>query len=1046
MAFGFLGRIAQDVGHGVSVAARGNNKPGGGVFGFLKDTTVQAGKAAAITGAGVTNLERIGIAKATGTPYTPVQQDIGGRVGSFIGKQSTSGYLGAGIQTGALALGGPVYKAAERVIAPAAVKAAEELGVKPVLSLGQKIATGAVSQAPIGAAFNTGAAIQSGKPFNFLKTAAVGAGEGAALGAAAPIAGAAVKGVVNAKNAAIEAQAPRATIHDQQVMRDYTDYLVGANKAGGEELNKLIADAKTVGEKHGVDLTANATREQRIDSATGILDQIGKQRQAASEGGYVHIPGQNDIHSIETPNGTLNIKQEELDKLSQAKSPQEIKSILGDVLPSQITDKLAPALAHTSDPHIILNVIRKELSPALPRQITDVVPTPAEGGASTAGQGALNNLGQSEAAKQITDTLAEAQKTRALQEQGYSVERSARIGSAQNINPELSGTERYKAQLAQLQGELPKEEYQGLAGHLSPTEQEALFTKIQKEIQNHPELQGYAGINAQTAVRKVIFGQGGVPTNSELGLLQKLDPGLGQAAREDVAAHNERLNALQTFGQKAGQVAGLPRELMATADFSGGLRQGLAAATRHPLVFAKAFAKQFKYFASENAYHDAEKAIYDHPDYSLLHQSGTAILELDKKLGPTEERFISNLGEKIPIVGRLIRASNRAYTGLLNNMRANIFYDKVATLRNAGYDLNSPENFKLVKDLGTVINTSTGRGNLGRFETAGHALSTALFAPRLIASRLSMLDPRYYINLEGPARKEALQTLLSLGAFGVGILSLAELAGAKVSKDPTNADFGKARIGDTRLDPLGGYAQYIRLGAELAEGKKTNSTTGATTELGKGIAGSRWDVFTNFLSNKEAPVPSFVTTALKGKDAAGNPVDYKKEVMSRFTPLLGQDLKDLYSHPQGGGGSNAGRIGSAVAGTFGVGLQTYSSQDNPLTTKQKTYIDSLKQQGADQATIKASTAFFQNLKEASGTRTNVNTAVDKALAANDLQKAQQLAEQYNKELAAGIHAWNQKYGQYATSDLQDAYDKQKINLSPTSVNSRLRSIHSTKPF
>lgn len=1039
MGFGFLGRIAQDVSHDVSVVARGNNNPGGGVFGFLKNTAVQTAKSAAITGAGVVNLENIALSKVPGyrndsgtTGYQPVQQaGLGSKVGSFVGPQTTSGYLGAGIQTAALGLGGPAYKLAEDAIKPIAS------GV-----IG-KVAAGAISQAPIGAAFNTGAAIQSGQPFNFLKTAAIGAGEGAALGAVAPLAGAAVKGVVNAKNAIIADQVPRATIKDQQVLNDYNAYMVGTYKPGAE-LNQLIRDAKAVGEKHGIDLTANATKESRINATADLLDQIGKQRQAAGQQGF--IGGFTD-HTIETPSGTVKLTQDELDQLSKAKTPTDVKAVLGDELPAGNVNRIANAVANTKDPNIIKNIISRELTPSEPVKVgADIAPAPQLSEPVT--QEGTGSLGQSDAAKQVTETLAQAQKTRDLQEQGYTAERSARIGASQAAGADLPGLAGHQAELSALKGELGKQDYQGLAGHLSPTEQDNLFTQLRQEVNQNPDIQGYAKLNTNEAIRKVIYGDKGVPTNSELNLLRNaLGDKFVEPLKEDIQAHNERLGALQTFGQKTAQIAGLPRELMATADFSGGLRQGLAAATRHPIVFAQAFAKQFKFFGSEDAYHKAEQAIYDHPDYNLLHQSGTSILELDKKLGPTEEKFISNLGEKIPIVGRLIRASNRAYTGLLNNMRANIFYDKVATLRNAGYDLNSPENAKLIKDLGTVINTSTGRGNLGRFETAGQALSTALFAPRLIASRLSMLDPRYYINLEGPARKEALQTLLSLGAFGTGILSLAELAGAKVTKDPTNADFGKVRIGDTRLDPLGGFAQYIRLGAQLAEGKKTNSTTGATTELGKGIAGSRWDVFTNFLANKEAPVPSFVTTALKGKDAAGNPIDYKKEVLSRFTPLLAQDLKDLYSHPQGGGGSNAGRIGSAVAGTFGVGLQTYSSQDNPLSTKQKTYIQSLKDQGADQPTIKASTSFFQNLKEAAGTRTNVNTAVDKAIAANDLPKAQQLADQYNKELAAGMTKWSQQYGeQYGNQDLQTAYDRQKINLTPSSLQSRIKSLQSNKPY
>jgi len=968
MSFGFLGKIAQTVGHDVSVVARGNNKPGGGVFGFLN----QAAQQAVNPVSKVANEARALPAVITGN--NQAAQNILGPGGGFGHQGGVLG--GAELGNDAVFLGPNAVQNIKKTVGTG-VSIGSNLaapGAATGETLAAKAVSGAVKGAPLGFLASAGQQLGDNQPLNF-KQLTEGAAAGALLGTA-PVVG------------------------------------------------RVIANIdRKVGE--AVPATKNLS-----------VSKVGMSTENVSP----------DVH-IETPQGTIRIAAHEMEALQKATTPAEVRQVIGDALPTQIVDKLSRSIPNTKDPHIISNLISREVSPPLPRSTEGIVPTPVTPTEEATGQGALGNLGQSEAAKQITDTLAEAQKTRALQEQGYSVERSQRIGRAQGVDSSLTGSERYRAKLAQLEGPLAKQEYEGLAGHLSPTDQENLFTQVQKEIEAHPELQGYAGINAETAVRKVIFGRQGVPTNSELGLLAKLDPGLAKAAQQDVIDHNERLTAMKTIGQKAGDVIGVMRALETTGDFSGGFRQALAAATRHPITFAKEFKNQFKYFKSEEDYNTAQKAIEDDPNFPLMLQGKLAIQRVgDAPPSAKEEQFVSSLAERLPGIGRVVKASNRAYTGLLNNMRANMFNQLAYTARMAGHDLNSPESLKLLKDIATVVNTSTGRGNLGRFEAAGHALTTALFAPRLIASRLSMLDPRYYINLEPIARREALQTLVSLGAFGTAVLGAAELAGAKVNKDPTNADFGKVRIGDTRLDPLAGFSQYIRLGAQIAEGKKTSSTTGATVELGKGLAASRWDVFSNFIINKASPQVSLGVEALKGKDAAGNPVDYKKELKNRFTPLLSQDIQDLYTHDNAVGGSQIGKPLAIAGGVFGLGVQTYSSQDNPLSAKQKTYIQTLKDNGASKEEIQASTRFFQSLKEASGTRTNVNTAIDKALATNDLPKAQQLAEQYNKELAAGIHAWNQKYGQYATNDLQDAYDRQKINLSPTSINSRLKSIHSTKPF
>jgi hypothetical protein len=124
-------------------------------------------------------------------------------------------------------------------------------------------------------------------------------------------------------------------------------------------------------------------------------------------------------------------------------------------------------------------------------------------------------------------------------------------------------------------------------------------------------------------------------------------------------------------------------------------------------------------------------------------------------LGPHEEAFASNLAEKIPLIGGLVRGSERGYVGFLNKFRADMFDDIVK---------NNPEvaqNAKFTKDAADLINNMTGRGKLpSKLEGASSLANSVFFSPKLIMSRINLLNPVYYARLEPTVRKEAIKSLL----------------------------------------------------------------------------------------------------------------------------------------------------------------------------------------------------------------------------------------------------------------------------------------------
>jgi hypothetical protein len=286
------------------------------------------------------------------------------------------------------------------------------------------------------------------------------------------------------------------------------------------------------------------------------------------------------------------------------------------------------------------------------------------------------------------------------------------------------------------------------------------------------------------------------------------------------------------------------------------------------------------------------------------------------QLSKREEAFMSSLAEKIPGIGIGIKASNRAYSGFLNKLRADVFDDMVRKAKEMG--IEDPTTLRGIAD---YVNTATGRGSLGKLEGKAAILNATLFSPKLMASRLKLLSPTYYMSLPPQVRREAVKDLFRFTALGMSILGLAKLSGASVEEDPRNPDFAKIKVGNTRYDIFGGFSQYIRLAAQLITGETVSSKTGEVRKLGEGYKpDTRKDVLERFVESKESPILSFATKLLEGKDYLGNEFNVGKEIIGMTLPFVVQDMYDLYKEwgPSG--------IPMSIPGIVGVGSQTYGKE------------------------------------------------------------------------------------------------------------------------
>ena len=391
----------------------------------------------------------------------------------------------------------------------------------------------------------------------------------------------------------------------------------------------------------------------------------------------------------------------------------------------------------------------------------------------------------------------------------------------------------------------------------------------------------------------------------------------------------------------------MPRALLASFDMSAPFRQGAILQARELTRrnfggLWESYRDMFKAFSTERWSVESDDMLRAKPRYQQW-VDNDGFHAIDESLQRGEELFRSSIAEKIPFIGNMVRRSERAYRVFLNDMRYTSFENTV----NSWERLAAKEGTNVTREmideampaLNRLINAASGRGHLPQVleGNLGELLTTTLFAPRLYVSRFQwpamLFNPgltakgvegiaRYTVSGISPeayslVRKEAAKEMASFLSAGAGLTSLLALGGAKVTLDPRSSDFGKIRIGNTRLDVWTGYLQWSRLLAQVWTNQKVDA-------LGNVTKGNRLDSLSRFAQSKFAPMTGLLYDLLKGQSYMGddmslNGMKLDTQVWNRVAPLFIQDLSQAVS--------DHGPLGSLLAspGFFGVGTQTYSN-------------------------------------------------------------------------------------------------------------------------
>lgn len=529
----------------------------------------------------------------------------------------------------------------------------------------------------------------------------------------------------------------------------------------------------------------------------------------------------------------------------------------------------------------------------------------------------------------LTNELNAASRLNREQREIYRTERKKRLEKVRDRAQATDGQEGFIAERAALGGQFDKVEFEGIGDKFTQQEIDSVFNMIKTSDQftNNP----FGSITARTGLLKLLEGE--VPTRSELNQISKVFP------EDFVEAALSQQNTSRRVGDTLANVLNVPRALMSSLDLSAPLRQGLFLVGRKE--WWTAAASMMRQVGSERAFEAVKVDIESRPSFQLMEEANLSLTErggLD--LTAREEDFQTDLARRIPILGKGVDASERAYLGFLNKLRADTFDRMINDLRKAGFE--PEENSEMVKEVAQYINNATGRGDLKQLpggktlEESSPILNATFFSPRLMASRINLLRPDYYARMSPVVRQNALRDLVTLGAVGTTALTLAYEMGFDVEIDPRSSDFGKVRDGTTRYDIFGGFGQYITLGARLATGE-TKTIAGDKKNLGENtgpMSQDHLDVTTRFLRSKLSPLASFVVDGLDGENVVGEEFTLPGSAIERVTPFFVGDLITVLNEE---GIEGVPKVAPSV---FGIGYSDFDQvpTERPFNNKEDVWV------------------------------------------------------------------------------------------------------------
>ncbi|MFH1184711.1 MAG: hypothetical protein V1755_06685 [Chloroflexota bacterium] len=391
------------------------------------------------------------------------------------------------------------------------------------------------------------------------------------------------------------------------------------------------------------------------------------------------------------------------------------------------------------------------------------------------------------------------------------------------------------------------------------------------------------------------------------------------------------------------------RAIVASYDIGHLGRQAKVSLASHPIALRGALPVALKALASKRGAFNLQREIDNDP----LVKSGKAKewgLDLTTTEGPyarQEEPYAgSQLAERhIPGIG----ASQRTYVVGLNWIR--LHHLKLMVEGFGGAEGITDAMGKL---LSNYVNVATGRGHAlpfktkgGDFDTSAKVVGRVFFSARYWLSRLQLStgQPLWWgiTSKEGRGpgtwavrRKIAAEYARYMRGMA-GYLGLVYLAASmwpsddeknrpRISWDPRSSDFGKIRMGNTRIDIFAGMTQLPVLLARLRTGKvkppdeKAEKLSGYQKQM----------LIARYFRGKLAPAPGTAIDLLIGEGYNGDPITPSNFLRENVAPM---NVVQVAEGIEDQGWLKGSALGLLM--TLGEGGSTYEKREKKRKTKRK---------------------------------------------------------------------------------------------------------------
>lgn len=391
--------------------------------------------------------------------------------------------------------------------------------------------------------------------------------------------------------------------------------------------------------------------------------------------------------------------------------------------------------------------------------------------------------------------------------------------------------------------------------------------------------------------------------------------------------------AIYDVGQAIKFIGSNTRSLVAAVDNSLWGNQGIRVFLdpKYSKVWAKDFLKSIQEFATimwkgnktaDDIMDAGMSEIYGRENYFKGRYQNKGGRKLD--IGTGEEAFPTSLpsrmGEipvlsKIPVVkqilnlgGRVFKASEVVYELGAMRLRADIADKMYDMAEQRGEVLDNP---KSIGSYNTIINEMTGRGYVGKHSELSDLANSVFFSVRFFKSHLDFLTMNAFdpaVSVEG--KKESFKQLLRVISITAVILAISKGLSdddAYDPFDPRSSDFGKIKIGNTRIS-LGAYTSIVVLVSKILSKSYRDTTTGEIKPLNekdkKGMpkfgAPTGLTAFWDFTENKFSPLMGLLADLAKDQQFDRTAVTPASIVKQMTTPMSKDAIADMFKDNSNG--------------------------------------------------------------------------------------------------------------------------------------------------